>query len=164
MKVVVAILLGGILAGLGDIAYAALHYNLVYQTPPQRIFQSVAAGLLGSEAAQEGGWNTALLGLAAHFALTTIMAAVFVIASLVVPLLRRFWWIAGPVYGLALMFVMNYLVVPMSKVGGAGKLPEGQFLYGAIFAHVILVGLVIAAAARFTVGGGGREAPEAAQA
>jgi hypothetical protein len=62
------------------------------------------------------------------------------------------------------MFVMNYLVVPMSQVGGPGKLPEGQFLYGAIFAHVILVGLVIAAAARFTLGGGGKESAEAAPA
>jgi uncharacterized membrane protein YagU involved in acid resistance len=162
MKVLAAILIGGLLAGAGDIAYAALHYNLVYQTPPQRIFQSVAAGLLGSEAAQSGGWNTASLGLAAHFALTIIMAAVFVVASLMVPLLRKLWWITGPVYGLALLFVMNYLVVPMSRVGGPGKLPEGQFLYGAIFAHVILVGLVIAAAARFTLGdGGGKASAEA---
>jgi uncharacterized membrane protein YagU involved in acid resistance len=164
MKVLTAILLGGILAGLGDIAYAALHYNIVYQTPPQRIFQSVAAGLLGSEQAQGGGWNTALLGLGAHFVLTTVMAAAFVIVSLVVPLLRKLWWITGPVYGLALMFVMNYLVVPMSQVGGPGKLPEGQFLYGAIFAHVVLVGLVIAAAARFTLGDGGRGSAEAAPA
>lgn len=154
MKMLAAILTGGLLAGIGDITYAALHYNIVYQTPPERIFQSVAAGLLGSEAARAGGWNTAALGLAAHFALTTIMAAVFVLASLVVPLLRKLWWITGPVYGLALMFVMNYLVVPMSKVGGPGKLPEGQFLYGAVFAHVILVGLVIAAAAHFTLGEG----------
>jgi hypothetical protein len=87
-----------------------------------------------------------------------------VIASLVVSLLRKLWWITGPLYGLALMFVMNYLVVPMSQVGGPGKLPEGQFLYGAIFAHVILVGLVIAAAARFTLGGGGKESAEAAPA
>jgi uncharacterized membrane protein YagU involved in acid resistance len=153
MKALTAILLGGILAGAGDILYAIIHYNLVYQTPPERILQSVAAGLLGTEDARAGGWNTAAIGLAAHFALATIMAAFFVLVSLAVPLLRRWWWIAGPVYGLGLMFVMNYIVVPMSRVGGPGALPEGQFLYGAIFAHTILVGLAIALIARIILGG-----------
>jgi hypothetical protein len=82
------------------------------------------------------------------------MAAAFVVVSLVVPALRKFWFVAGPVYGAALLFAMNYVVVPMSKVGGPGKLPEGQFLYGAIFAHVILVGLAIALMARVILGDG----------
>jgi len=156
MKILIAILLGGLAAGAGDILYAIIHYNLVYQTPPERILQSVAAGLLGTEDARAGGWNTAAIGLGAHFVLTTIMAAAFVLASLPVPLLLRLWWIAGPVYGIGLMFVMNYLVVPMSRVGGPGKLPEGQFLYGAIFAHAILVGLAIALVARVVLDNGAK--------
>lgn len=124
--------------------------------------QSVAAGLLGPEDARAGGWNTAMIGLAAHFAIAIIMAAAFVLASLVFPLLRRLWWIAGPAYGAGLLFVMNYLVVPMSRTGRPAALPAGEFLYGAIFAHVILVGLVIAAVARFVLGSGSSLAPKAA--
>jgi hypothetical protein len=148
MKLTQAILLGGLVAGAADITYACLHYNLVYGTPPEAIFHSVAAGLIGPEAARAGGAATAALGLAAHFALTTIMALIFNIAGRVAPVLRRLWFIAGPVYGLIVMFVMNLVVVPMSAAGGPAQLPEGQFLYGAIFAHTVLVGLPIAWFAR----------------
>ncbi len=159
MKTLLAILSGGLLAGLGDMTYACVHYNLVYKTPPERILQSVAAGLLGPEGSRAGGWNSALIGLGAHFAITLIMAAVFVIASLVVPALRKLWWITGPLYGAALLFVMNLVVVPMSRAERPPALPEGQFLYGAIFAHVILVGLMIALMARTFLGPGVQRAP-----
>jgi len=144
MKLATAILLGGAVAGAADITYACVHYNLVYGTPPERIFQSVAAGLVGGEAARTGGWGTAGLGLVAHFALATIMALVFNIAVKLVRPLASLWFISGPLYGIAIMFVMNYLVVPMSAAGGPAKLPDGEFLYGAIFAHTLLVGLPIA--------------------
>jgi len=144
MRLVTAILVGGVVAGAADITYACVHYNLVYGTPPERILQSVAAGLLGGEAARAGGWNTAALGLAAHFAIALVMALVFNIAARVIRPLARFWYVTGPLYGVALMFVMNYLVVPMSAAGGPARLPEGQFLWGAIFAHTVLVGLPIA--------------------
>lgn len=143
MKLVPAILGAGFFAGLGDIAYACIHYNIVYGTPPEVILQSVAAGLVGKEAASQGGWGTAAMGLAAHFVIALVMAAVFILAAYVLPPVKRFWQISGPLYGVALMFVMNMLVVPMSAAGGPGELPKGEFLYGAIFAHTILVGLVI---------------------
>jgi hypothetical protein len=154
MKVILAILLGGLIAGIGDIAYACIHYNLVYGTPPQRIFQSVAAGVMGPEAARAGGWTSASIGLAAHFFLTTMMAAAFVLASFVAPLLRRWWWITGPIYGVGILFIMNLIIVPMSAANLPPRLPEGQFLYGGIFAHILLVGLVIAGIARLILGGG----------
>ena len=144
MKRSTAILLGGFIAGAADITYACVHYNLVYGTPPEAILQSVAAGLIGGEAARAGGWGTAALGLAAHFALTTLMAIIFNIAAKFAPAIARLWAITGPLYGIAIMFVMNYLVVPMSAAGGPAQLPQGPFLYGAIFAHTILVGLPIA--------------------
>jgi uncharacterized membrane protein YagU involved in acid resistance len=144
MKLSTAILLGGLIAGAADIAYACIHYNVVYGTPPERILQSVAAGLIGKEAANAGGWGTAALGLAAHMVIALLMALAYNMAAQVVPLLRRMWSLTGPVYGFALMLLMNLVVVPMSAAGGPAALPEGQFLYGAIFAHTLLVGLVIA--------------------
>lgn len=144
MKAIAAILAGGFVAGAADITYACVHYNLVYGTLPERIFQSVAAGLIGKDAANAGGWGTAALGLAAHMAIALIMAAAFVLVSMAVPLIRKLWSITGPLYGLGLMFLMNFVVVPMSAAGGPAQLPKGEFLYGAIFAHTILVGLPIA--------------------
>lgn len=144
MKAIAAILAGGFVAGAADITYACVHYNLVYGTLPERIFQSVAAGLIGKDAANAGGWGTAALGLGAHMAIALIMAAAFVLVSMAVPLIRKLWSITGPLYGLGLMFLMNFVVVPMSAAGGPAQLPKGEFLYGAIFAHTILVGLPIA--------------------
>jgi hypothetical protein len=43
--------------------------------PAQRIFQSVAAGLLG-DASFQGGWSTAALGVAVHFVISITIAAV----------------------------------------------------------------------------------------
>src|SRR6185436_4079530 len=51
---------GGLLAGAFDIAYACIYWGIAADVPAQRIFQSVARGLLG-KAAFEGGWGTALL-------------------------------------------------------------------------------------------------------
>jgi uncharacterized membrane protein YagU involved in acid resistance len=154
MKVLSAILIGGLLAGIGDILYAIIHYNIVYQTPPERILQSVAAGLLGQEAARAGGWSTAAIGLAAHLMITIGMAAVFVLASLVLPVLRRLGFVSGPVFGIICMFAMNFVIVPMSRAGVPAQLPAGQFLYGAILAHIVLVGLAIALTARAVLGRG----------
>jgi len=144
MKAITAIIAGGLVAGAADITYACVHYNLVYGTPPERIFQSVAAGLIGKDAANAGAWGTAALGLGAHMVIALIMAAAFFLVSMAVPLIRKLWSITGPLYGLSLMFLMNFVVVPMSAAGGPAQLPQGEFLYGAIFAHTILVGLPIA--------------------
>ena len=84
-KAVIAILLGGLIAGALDITYACVHYGLVYEVPPTRIFQSVAAGVFGRDEARAGGLTTAGIGLALHFLLTTIMAAFFVAWTRMVP-------------------------------------------------------------------------------
>lgn len=144
MKVIPAVLGAGFVAGLGDIAYACIHYKIASDLEPEKVLQAVAAGVVGQNAAGQGGWGTAALGLAAHFAIALIMAAVFIVVAQLLPLLKRFWQITGPLYGLGLMFLMNMVIVPMSAAGGPGDLPKGEFLYGAIFAHTILVGLVIA--------------------
>ncbi|WP_135210665.1 hypothetical protein [Vitreimonas flagellata] len=145
-----ATLLGGLVAGALDITYACAHWNIAHDVAPQRIFQSVAAGLLGRDAAVAGGWNTAALGLALHFVMTTIMAAFFVAASRAAPALNRTPLLSGIVYGLGLYAVMNFIVVPFSAAGdGVIQAPEfNQFFYGGLLAHTLLVGVPIALIAK----------------
>lgn len=145
-----ATLLGGFVAGALDITYACIHWNLAHDVAPQRIFQSVAAGLIGRDAAVMGGWTTAALGLLLHFAMTTVMAAFFVTAGRVVPALNRVPALTGIVYGLGLYAVMNFLVVPFSAAGnGTIQAPElNQFFYGGLLAHTLLVGVPIALIAK----------------
>lgn len=147
MRALPAILLGGAVAGALDITYACVHYGLVYDIPPTRIFQSVAAGALGREAARAGGWETASLGLALHFLLTTIMTAFFVAWTRMVPEINRWPLLSGPTYGLGLFAVMQFVVLPLSATGG-GDHPQGQFLIGGLLIHAFGVGLPIALIAR----------------
>lgn len=143
MRALAAILLGGAIAGALDISYACVHYGLVYGAAPARIFQSVAGGLLGREAARAGGLETAALGLSLHFLLTIIMAAFFVAWTRMVPDLNRWPLLSGPTYGLAVFAVMQFVVLPLSAAGG-GHHPEGQFLFGGLLIHAFGVGLPIA--------------------
>ncbi|HET9766226.1 MAG TPA: hypothetical protein VFS60_05235, partial [Thermoanaerobaculia bacterium] len=61
-----AVLFGGLTVGILDITDAIVFWFLRADAPPMRILQSVAAGLLGRQAARAGGWPTALLGLLLH--------------------------------------------------------------------------------------------------
>jgi hypothetical protein len=174
MRIVWGILLGGLIAGALDIIYAFVVYGpLSYGISPQRVLQSVAAGWIGREASQAGGWNTAMLGLATHFLIATIMAAVYALAAQSVSALNRNPVLWGLVYGLILYVAMNYIVVPLSAAGANGhfvsSLGEAAarlqdafsevqggaerypwMLWGTIFTHTVLVGIPIAlVASRF---------------
>jgi hypothetical protein len=110
-----ATLLGGLAGGAGDIIYAFIVFGpLTYGLSPERVLKSVAAGWIGREAARAGGWDIALLGLATHFMLATIMALIFVSIAGGVSALRRRPILWGFVYGLILYVAMNYVVVPLS--------------------------------------------------
>jgi uncharacterized membrane protein YagU involved in acid resistance len=160
MKILKAILIGGVLAGAGDITYAIATYYFAYDVPPIRIFQSVAGGWVGREAARAGGMDTALLGAITHFTFTTMFAAAYVLVSFVWrDLLRKpFQW--GPLYGAWLYFMMNFIVVPNSALGWPKKMPPPEIWWSGLAVHMFLVGLPIALAARWMLGAPEtREAP-----
>ena len=81
-------LAGGLVPGTLDIAYACIFWSLKAGVPAQRIFQSVAAGLLG-KASFEGGSGTAALGLGLHYFIATTMAVVYYLAARRRPMLWR---------------------------------------------------------------------------
>jgi hypothetical protein len=129
-------------AGTLDITDACLYYGITKAVPPDRIFQSVASGLLG-KAAYAGGAATAALGLALHFSIMAVMVTVYVLAGLRLPILTKRPVVMGLGYGLATYLVMNYVVLPLSAVGGKGHFVLANFVNG-VFAHLVLVGLTIA--------------------
>ena len=90
MKIVWAILLGGLAAGALDIVYAFVAYGpLSYGVTPEQVLHSVAAGLIGRDAARVGGMETAGLGLGLHLAIATLMAAAYVLAATRLSVLTR---------------------------------------------------------------------------
>lgn len=145
-----AILYGGLAVGVLDALDAMIFFGIRLGAPPVRIWQSVAAGLLGRDRAIHGGLKTALLGLFLHFLIATIIATVFYLASLILPTLIRHAVIWGLIYGVAAYFVMSYVVVPLSAVTPrTGPVPLPVTLNGVI-GHALLVGLPIALIARWS--------------
>lgn len=139
-----AILYGTLTVGVLDILDAIVFFGL-RGVAPIRIFQGIAAGLLG-RASFGGGAATALLGAFLHFFIAFAVVLVYYLASTRVALLRRLPWICGPVYGGFVYLVMYLLVLPLS----AALPPKYSFLHVAnnLFAHFFFVGLPSALFAR----------------
>jgi hypothetical protein len=164
MKLLKTILVGGLIAGALDITYAFIAYGpLSYQMSPVAVLHSVASGWLGRAAANSGGTLTALLGLATHFMIATVMAAVFVLAAARWSTLKRHPVLWGLLYGFGLYVIMTYFVTPLSaahpsqhfaanaqevvsrlQVSFGSVRPKDRWqLLGTLFTHMVFVGLAI---------------------
>lgn len=137
---------GGLVAGACDITYASVFWAIRAEVPVRRIFQSVASGLLG-EASFTGGWSTAILGLALHFFIACSMSAAYYLVSLRWELLRRRPAVFGPLYGLLLYGIMNYVVVPLSRAAGSSP-GNNLWTWMSVAVHMVLIGTPIALATR----------------
>ena len=149
-----AVVLGGLAAGVIDITYACTFWAIKSGVRPSRIFQSVAAGLLGRQAAVAGGAPTAALGLALHFFIALTVAVVYYTAARYAEALWRRPWAFGSLYGVAVFGVMHYIVVPLSAAGGTGVPPFDLVWDGlSIVVHAFGIGVPVALGARAALRG-----------
>jgi uncharacterized membrane protein YagU involved in acid resistance len=139
-----AIFWGGLVAGILDAVDGVIAFGTQGLNPIQ-VLQYIASGALG-RSAFHGGLATAALGAAFHFGIAWVAAAVFVLATGRLQALRTHAVPAGLVYGAAVYFFMNYLVLPLSAVA-ASTFNLGLFLNGVI-GHALFVGLPISLFAR----------------
>lgn len=143
-----AVLLGGLVVGILDGLDAIVFFGL-HGVKPMVILQSIASGLLG-RAAFRGGLSTALLGVALHFLIATIIVLTYYIASTRLHILTRHAIVFGILYGIAAYVVMNRVVVPLSAAGG-GPVPLPVLVNGLLI-HAFGVGLPSALFARAALG------------
>jgi hypothetical protein len=139
-----AIFWGGLAAGILDAVDGVIAFGTQGLNPIQ-VLQYIASGALG-RSAFHGGLVTAALGAAFHFGIAWVAAAVFVLATGRLEALRTHAVPAGLLYGAAVYFFMNYLVLPLSAVA-ASTFNLGLFLNGVI-GHALFVGLPISLFAR----------------
>ena len=111
-----ALLYATLTVGILDAADAIIFFGLRSGVRPIRIFQSIAAGLLG-RASFSGGLRTALLGVALHFFIAFAIVAVFFAASRRLSGLRQWPVASGLLYGIAVYLFMNLVVLPLSAAG-----------------------------------------------
>ena len=136
--------LGGFFIGLFDLLFAFTYYGLILGVPYLRIFQSVAAGVLGRPRATAGGIPTFLLGILLHFVVATCIATVYYFATLFLPVLLRHPIVSGLIYGVCAYFGMKYIILPLSAIGQRGNLPRASILITELIGHAVLVGLPVA--------------------
>ena len=131
-----------LVAGTLDIL-AAIGMTLAYGRPVDAMLRYVASGPFPG--AKQMGTAGAALGLAVHFTLMAIMAAIFVLAANRFPRLKAqpvYWGVA---YGLVTYVAMNLLVVPL-RFGTFPTNPVG--IASQLLFHILLVGIPIALIAR----------------
>jgi len=108
------VLLAGLVAATLDLAYA-LAWTLAHGGSAQKLLQAIASGWLG-QASFDAGATSAAIGVASHYGILLVAAALFLAAG------RRLAWLrdhpvaSGLLYGLTIYLVMNFVVVPLSAV------------------------------------------------
>jgi hypothetical protein len=151
-----AILIGGGIAATLDIIYAIVR-NGMSGTSPLWVLQSVASGWLG-KGAFESGVAGGMLGLASHYAILFVAAAIYLAAAKVVSskelgvsqsktqglaVMPNRPLISGAIFGVLVYLFMNFVVMPLSAVPFHINYTVSKILEGFVF-HAVLVGMPIA--------------------
>jgi hypothetical protein len=135
-----ALLMAILASGTLDILSAFVFGGMAGVGPGQ-ILRYVASGPFG-DGMHEGGTAAAALGLGVHFALMTVMVTVYFLIADRIEAVRRHWYVAGPLYGIAIYLVMYWLVVP-TRFGTEPSLDPWR-VGNALFSHIVCVGLPMA--------------------
>lgn len=136
-----AVFIGGLAAGILDIAAAAV-ITALRGGSPFRMLQSIAGGVLGADT-YDGGLSTAVLGLGFHFLIAFTAAAVFHVASRSIPFLIHHAVVSGVLYACAVYAFMNAIVLPLSAFPHKLVYPPMALFIG-VTTLIVCVGLPIA--------------------
>lgn len=135
----------GVLTGVIDGLFSGVLSAFFYGSTVARLFQGVAATLLGPDA-MSGGMRTAAIGLAMHFGVAFGWSAVFLLIGMRLAIVRRV--IESPagalkvaaIYGPLIWMVMSLVVIPSLT----GRPPAITYRWWVqFFGHIPFVALPI---------------------
>lgn len=138
---IVGVLLGGGVAATLDIVYAIVR-NGQHGKTALWVLQSVASGWMGADAFESGALGGAI-GLASHYAILLIAAAVYLAASRRLPFLLSRALMCGALFGVLVYLFMNFVVLPLSAFPYDLSYPVSRLIEGFV-SHALLVGIPIA--------------------
>ncbi len=136
-NVLPGILAGGLIAGTVDLGAAALLNGV----NPVVIARYVAIGVLGRQSL-DMGTPSALLGLVLQWLMSILIAAIYALGTRQLSRLRSRWAVGGLAYGVVVFFVMNYAVLPLSRVGHVAHFTVATFIENLLAME--LFGLIVA--------------------
>jgi uncharacterized membrane protein YagU involved in acid resistance len=141
------LLRAGLLTGVSDGFFSSILSIAFYHSTATRLFQGVAATLVG-RAAFDGGLPVALLGVLMHFGVAFAWSATFLVLASRVPAVRRAISSRGGVMGVAALYgpfiwmVMSLAVIPLLT----RRPPAIGFRWWVqFFGHIPFVGVPIVA-------------------
>ena len=117
MPILATALIVAILDGLFPIV---ANFNRLHWAAPRRVFQSVAAGVLGRPSF-DGGLTTALLGVCLHFTIALIWTSIYVLIVRRLGFIQRLvtttggTLLVGSIYGALIWCSMDFIVIPLSR-------------------------------------------------
>ncbi len=132
-----AILYATLVVGVLDATDGVVFLGLHGQNPIQ-VLQYIASSLLGTRSFS-GGLASAGLGLVLHFAVSLVVATIYILASRRVAVLRTQWALLGLLFGAAVWVVMNLMVLPLTAVA-PNPITTAALINGVI-GHALFVGL-----------------------
>ena len=144
------LLRAGLLTGIIDGSFSSILSVAFYGSTVTRLFQGVAATLLGPQAF-DGGTRTALLGVLMHFGVAFGWSAVFLLLVSRPPWIRRVLAsrygvvMVAAIYGPFIWLVMSLVVIPL-LVHRAPAITIRWWVQ--LIGHFPFVGLPIVAASR----------------
>ncbi|HEY0502630.1 MAG TPA: hypothetical protein VGD42_03960 [Lysobacter sp.] len=140
------VLLGALAVGSADLLFA-MAWWAQSGTPPIRILQSIAAWIVGRDAAFAAGAASALGGALLYFTLMGAIVGGYHVAARDRPALRAHPLALGALYGAAWFVLVHVVVVPLFSAA-----PPKRFLLdwnlACLLAHMLLIGMPSALMAR----------------
>lgn len=127
---------GGLIIAVADICFAItlwFDWNVAGLT---RVFQTIAVGVLG-KASYESGPAAAWLGAGLHLFMATMFVVVYTLAGRRAPGLLRKPFVFGPLYGVLLYLVMNFVVMPLSRVDAHPTWQHPDWIILSVIAHMV---------------------------
>ena len=132
------IAVAGLVAGILDIT-SAFVIAAIKGVGSMRMLQGITSGLIGAKSF-DGGFATAMFGLAIHFLIAFTVTTVFYLASRRLSFLAHRPVISGFLYGIAVYLFMYWIVIRLVFPNARPSLSRDVT---AILVHMFLIGLPI---------------------
>jgi len=132
----------GLIAGTLDIS-ENLIFNAFRHITPAMIFRYIASGLLGMEAIR-GGAGMIALGVAIHYTIALAWTALYFFAALQWRVLVRRPLACGLIYGALVYIVMNFAVLPLTRVPHSHAAASVASRVSGMLALLFCIGLTVA--------------------
>jgi len=131
-----SVVVGGLLVALGDFIFATTLWFSWDVEGLKRCFQTIAVGVLG-KASYDGGTQSAVLGAVLHVLMATAFVAIYTLVARRYRSLLERPVIHGVLYGVVLYVVMNFVVMPLSRVGRSPSFAHPHWITYAVLAHML---------------------------